>query len=235
MPTSASENEVTAVAPAEAKKRRRPKRQEVDPKREAEEREDAQLMGAFKQGDARAFEKLLVRHKKPVFNFCFRMLGDRAAAEDAMQEVFLKVVKSAKAWERQAKFTTWLYTIARNHCIDALRKASYRKTASLDQTLNEGEDSGGTLGDRVADEEGISPDRGAESSRLRAKLAEAIASLSEEQREVFVMREYAGMPFKDIASVVGVPENTVKSRMRYALDHLRTHLQKHGVPGTETT
>ena len=151
-----------------------------------------------------------------------------------MQEVFLKVVRSAKSWEKQAKFTTWLYTIARNHCIDALRKASYRKTASLDQTLNESEDEGGsTLGDRVSDEQSIAPDRGAESLRLREKLAEAVASLSDEQREVFVMREYSGMPFKDIAAVVNVPENTVKSRMRYALEHLREHLAKAGIkPGT---
>jgi RNA polymerase sigma-70 factor, ECF subfamily len=197
--------------------------------REKLEAEDAQLMTLFKKGDTKAFEKLLARHKKAVFNFCLRMVGDKSAAEDALQEVFLKVVKSAKSWERQAKFTTWLYTIARNHCIDALRKASYRKTASLDQSLNGSEDDGATLGDRVRDEEGISPDRGAESGRLRPKLEKALASLPEEQREVFVMREYAGMPFKDIASVVGVPENTVKSRMRYALEHLRTHLKKQGI------
>jgi RNA polymerase sigma-70 factor (ECF subfamily) len=220
--------EQAAVEETPMKKRRAPK-PAPDPAREENEKEDARLMGLFKKGEAKAFEQLLARHKKPVFNFCLRMLADRSAAEDALQEVFLKVVKSAKSWERQAKFTTWLYTIARNHCIDALRKASYRKTASLDQTLNGSEDDGATLGDRVRDEEGISPDRGAESERLRPKLEKALASLPEEQREVFVMREYAGMPFKDIASVVGGPENTVKSRMRYALEHLRTHLKKQGI------
>lgn len=192
------------------------------------EREDAEWMEAYKRGDARAFERLVGRHKKPVYNFCFRMLGERAAAEDALQEVFLRVVRSAKDWEKNAKFTTWLYTIARNHCIDALRKAGYRKTASLDQTLGESEE-GSTLADRMSDDESVTPDRGAESLRLRGKLAAAIASLSDEQREVFVMREYAGMPFKDIATVVGVPENTVKSRMRYALEHLRAQLARSGV------
>lgn len=198
------------------------------------EREDQRLMNAYKKGDAKAFERLLARHKKAIYNFCLRMLGDRSAAEDALQEVFLRVVRSAKDWESQAKFTTWLYTIARNHCIDAIRKAGYRKTASLDQTLDPNEEAGGTLGDRVSDEESVTPDRGAESSRLREKLASAIASLSEDQREVFVMREYAGMPFKDIASVVGVPENTVKSRMRYALEHLRSHLARQGVRADNT-
>lgn len=191
-------------------------------------------MQAYKKGDARAFERLLTKHRKPVYNFCLRMLGDKAAAEDALQEVFLRLVRSAKEWESNAKFTTWLYTIARNHCIDALRKASYRKTASLDQPLGEEEERGSTLGDRVSDDESVTPDRGAESARLREKLANAITSLSEEQREVFVMREYSGMPFKDIADVVGVPENTVKSRMRYALEHLRARLAELGVRADNT-
>ena len=95
--------------------------------------------------------------------------------------------------------------------------------------MTDSEDGGATVGDRVSDEQALGPDRGAESLRLRQVLAEAIAALSAEQREVFVMREYAGMPFKEIAQVVGVPENTVKSRMRYALEHLRSELTKRGV------
>jgi RNA polymerase sigma-70 factor (ECF subfamily) len=196
--------------------------------RERADREDVALMLRFKGGEARAFEQLLARHRRGVFNFCLKMLGDRAAAEDAMQEVFLRVVRSAKDWERQAKVTTWLYTIARNHCIDAIRKAGYRKTASLDHALND-QEGDAPLGERVADEEGIAPDRGAESARMRLILARAIGALPAEQREVFVMREHAGMPFKDIAAVVGVPENTVKSRMRYALEHLRQSLARAGV------
>lgn len=193
------------------------------------DKHDAELMNRFKAGDARSFELLLARHRKSVYHFCLRMVGERTAAEDAMQEVFLRVVKSAKGWEHQAKFSTWLFTIARNHCIDAIRKASYRKTASLDQSLKESEDQGTTLGDRVADDEAMAPDRGAESLRLRSTLATAIASLSEEQREVFVMRQYSGVPFKEIADIVGVSENTVKSRMRYALEHMRGSLKKAGI------
>lgn len=217
------------------KARRRPARRPAvdDPARAERDAKDVADMLAFKKGDARAFERLVQRHQKSVFNFCLRMLGHREAAQDATQEVFLKVVRNAKNWERNAKLTTWIFTIARNHCIDALRKASYRKTASLDQPLKSSEESGAALVDRVADESAPTPDRGAESLRMRTLLAEAIRSLSEEQREVFVMREYAGMPFKEIASVVGVPENTVKSRMRYALEHLRAHLAQKGVkPGT---
>jgi RNA polymerase sigma-70 factor (ECF subfamily) len=218
-------------APERPVARRQPPTEE---ERARADREDSELMARYKKGDARAFEALLARHRTGVFNFCLRMLGERTSAEDAMQEVFLRLVRGAKDWERQAKFTTWLYTIARNHCIDALRKASYRKTASLDQPLKgeEGQD-GASLGERVADEESIAPDRGAESGRLRVVLARAVASLPAEQREVFVMREHAGMPFKEIADVVGVPENTVKSRMRYALEHLRTFLAKAGIEREE--
>lgn len=201
---------------------------EHGPDRDAE---DVELMRRFKRGDAKAFEALLQKHKKPVYNFCLRMIGDRTGAEDAMQEVFLRVLRSAQDWEKQAKFTTWLYTIARNHCVDLLRRASYRQTTSLDQTFGN-EEGGSTLQDRVADEAALAPDRGAESVRLRSLLASALAALPAEQREVFVMREHAGMPFKDIALVVGVPENTVKSRMRYALEHLRKSLEKAGVGGS---
>ncbi|MEQ8980911.1 MAG: RNA polymerase sigma factor [Deltaproteobacteria bacterium] len=226
------EGAAKAAAPADpsgSAPARRKRRRPVDPEKEARDKDDARLMTAFKKGDARAFEKLLERHRRPVYNFCLKMVGNPAAAEDAMQEVFLRVCRSAKDWERQAKFTTWLYTIARNHCIDAIRKASYRKTASLDQPLKEGEEGGSTLGDRMADEDSVTTDRGAESIRLRKRLTDAIASLSDEQREVFVMREQAGMAFKEIADAVGVPENTVKSRMRYALEHLRKHLKTQGV------
>lgn len=197
--------------------------------RERADREDTELMNRFKAGDARAFEALLARHRRGVFNFCLKMLGNRTAAEDALQEVFLRVVKSAKDWQRQAKLTTWIYTIARNHCVDAIRRAGYRKTASLDHAFNDQQEDATPLGDRVADQEGIPPDRGAESARTRRILAVALADLPAEQREVFVMREHAGMPFKEIAAVVGVPENTAKSRMRYALEHLRARLIEAGV------
>ena len=197
--------------------------------RDQQDQQDAVWMEEFQKGQARSFEKLLRRHRNGVYSFCLKMLGNQTAAEDALQEVFLRVVKSAPKWKKQAKVRTWIYTIARNHCIDALRKATHRKTASLDQTLEKGETEGATLSDRIADQKEALPDRGTANVRLRALLLEAIGSLSEEQREVFVMREYSGMPFKEIAGIVGVSENTVKSRMRYALEHMRNHLAQAGV------
>jgi RNA polymerase sigma-70 factor (ECF subfamily) len=195
------------------------------------ETSDERLMLAFQAGDARAFEALVRKHRTPVFNFILRFVGHRARAEDVLQETWLKVVRSAGEYTPKAKFTTWLYTIARNLCVDSARKESYRQASSLEAPAPaaDGEE-GRPLGEALPDA-GASPERGAYNARLRPLLERALASLPEEQREVFILREYSGIPFKDIAEVTGVSENTVKSRMRYALDGLRRRLADMGVDG----
>lgn len=186
---------------------------------------DEVLMMRYQQGEVRAFEILLERHRKPVFNFLLRYVRTRATAEDLLQEVFLRVIKGAEKYQRQAKFTTWLYTIARNLCVDHSRRQKHRKAQSLDAPLTSDSDSG-SLMDVIGDQQ-IGSDRRAVSSQLGDKLKTAIDGLSDEQREVFLMREFLDMPFKEIAEVVGVPENTVKSRMRYALEKLRMELEEY--------
>ncbi len=178
----------------------------------------------FQAGDAGAFEVLLRRHRPPVFAFLHRLVGDRARAEDLLQETWLKVVAAAPRWEERARVRTWLYSIARNIAVDEARRAAHRRTHSLDDPSGEGPGPG----DAVASD-CPGPDRGAESALLRPKLEAALASLPEEQREVFVLREYAGVPFHEIGRITGVPENTVKSRMRYALEGLRRKLEELGV------
>ena len=191
----------------------------------AQERTDEELLAAYQQGDVGAFELLLRRHRAPLFTFLLRMLGDREKAEDLAQETFLRLVKGAQAWEHRARFQTWLFTIARNLCVDQSRRDRHRKADSLDQ---QGPDDGPAMVDSVPSRE-IDPSRGAESARLRPVLAKALASLPDEQREVFLLREQAGLPFKEIAELTGVNENTVKSRMRYALEALRKSLAAAGV------
>ncbi len=186
---------------------------------------DEALMLRYQQGEVRAFEILLTRHRRPVFNFILRFVGSREIAEDLLQDTFLRVIKGADKYERKAKFTTWLYTIARNLCVDQSRRQKHRKAQSLDAPLSKGSEGGGTLLDVVPGNE-MGSDRKAASRELHQRLHNAIATLSEEQREVFLMREFLDMPFKQIADVVGVPENTVKSRMRYALEKLRLELHE---------
>lgn len=190
-----------------------------------EDRTDEELLAAYQQGDPGAFELLLRRHRAPLFTFLLRMLGDRQRAEDLAQETFLRIVKGAPAWEQRARFQTWLYTIARNLCVDQGRRDRFRRADSLDQT---GPDDEPARVDSVPGRE-IDPARGAESARLRPLLQKALLSLPAEQREVFILREQAGVPFKEIAVLVSANENTVKSRMRYALEGLRKALLASGV------
>jgi RNA polymerase sigma-70 factor (ECF subfamily) len=188
---------------------------------------DEALMLRYQKGEVRAFEVLLERHRKPVFNFLYRHLGDSTLAEDLLQEVFLRVIRGAKGFAQQAKFTTWLYTIARNLCVDNSRRAKFRRTYSLDAPLDSSEGDGGTtMLDRVGDC-GELPERRAVNQELQGKMTAAIAALSDDQREVFLMREYLDLPFREIAEIVGCPENTVKSRMRYALEKLRLALEEY--------
>jgi RNA polymerase sigma-70 factor (ECF subfamily) len=179
------------------------------------------LMLRFRDGDVRAFEILLQRHRHSIFEFILRSVGpwNTTQAEDLTQETFLRVVKQASAYEQRAKFTTWLFTLARNLCIDASRRRKHRKAQSLDSTDEEGT----SLLDRTASA-GPAVDRQVIGHQLQARLEEAIAALPEDQREVFLMRESADLSFKEIADVIGVSENTVKSRMRYALEKLRASL-----------
>jgi RNA polymerase sigma-70 factor (ECF subfamily) len=186
---------------------------------------DESLMARYQRGDLRAFEVLLARHRKPIYNFIYRYVGDRAQAEDLLQETFLRVIKGVDSYQREAKFTTWLYTIARNQCVDLSRRMKLRRAASLDAPTQAGDESSGTLLDVLPDTNGIATDRAAESGALQRRLRVAIDSLSDEQREVFLMREMLDMQFKEIAEVTGVSENTVKSRMRYALEKLRAQLE----------
>jgi len=188
-------------------------------------------MLAFKSGEVRAFEALVRRHRTPVFNFILRFTGHRARAEDLLQETWLKVLRSAEGYEPKARFTTWVYTIARNLCVDSARKESYRQADSLDAPVGgAGETEGRMLGEVLPDG-GPSPERGAHNIRLRPLLQRALLALPDEQREVFILREYSGVAFKEIAEVTGTSENTVKSRMRYALEGLRRRLAELGVEG----
>src|SRR5690606_16388831 len=172
-----------------------------------------------------AFAELVRRYHGPIFNFSIRQLGHATLAEDVTQEVFLRLVQKAAEFKHEARFSTWLYTIARNLCIDQLRKLRYRRHTSLEQ------------GDGAAGNAGLeqklphpSPVMDAERSAYGAEVVRAITSavnaLPDEQREVFLLREIAQLPFKEIARVTDTGENTVKSRMRYALERLQQALSE---------
>lgn len=189
-----------------------------------EDRSDEALMVLYAEGDVKAFEILLKRYERPLFNFILRSVGRADLAEELLQDVFVRVIKGASNYQQTAKFSTWLYTIARNICIDRSRKKS-GKELSLDQSVGDSDDSR-TFVDMVSD---TSNQGSTDHDRtvFRSKLEEALARLPDEQREVFVMREVSDLKFREISEILGIPVPTVKSRMRYALEALRGHMSEY--------
>lgn len=181
-------------------------------------------MDEFRLGDADAFEILVTRHSRGLYNFLLRSVHAPARAEELLQEVLLRVIRSKDRYRRSARFTTWVYTIARNLCVDESRRARFRDHESLDAPRRRGgHDGSQTMMSTIASDE-LPLDLVAESPRLRERINTAVLRLPADQREVFLMRLMAGMSFREIGETVGAPENTVKSRMRYALDKLRDEL-----------
>jgi len=186
---------------------------------------DEALMLRYQQGDRTAFGLLVRRHQTPLYNFALRQIRVQSVAEDVVQETFVRVVQKAVEFKHEARFTTWVYTITRNLCIDHMRKRALRKHPSLDEAKGEDGD-GPTLGEQTADPR-ASVEREATGTELKERITIAVDKLPDDQREVFLMREVANLPFKEIAEITGVPENTVKSRMRYALERLQATLAEY--------
>jgi len=187
---------------------------------------DEMLMIRYQRGDRQAFAELVRRHGRRVYNFVLRQLRDGTLAEDVTQETFLRVVQSAAQFKNEARFSTWLYSIVRNLCVDQEQRRQHRRHASLDDTKPEADrQPSRPLSELVADgHPRASVERSVVSSQVGASIVRALDDLPDEQREVFLMREIANLPFDDIASITDCPTNTVKSRMRYALDRLRDAL-----------
>jgi RNA polymerase sigma-70 factor (ECF subfamily) len=184
---------------------------------------DEELLRRFTQGDDAAFEVLVRRFERPLYNFILRSTRDPEQAAELLQEVFLRVVQRSGDFQGQSKVGTWLYTIARNLCIDTSRKMAFRRHRSLDAPTGGEDGDAPALLDRIPNP-GAGSDRNVIAQDLAVRIQAAVEALPDEQREVFLMREVQSMPFKDIAEVLGVPENTVKSRMRYALERLQRAL-----------
>ncbi len=182
---------------------------------------DEVLLSAYRGGDFAAFEVLLERYRGPLFNVVLRSVRDRGRAEEIYQEVWMKVIERCGDFRGDAKFSTWLYTIARNLCIDHQRKMRFRRHAPLDQPQGGSEQ---TIAEK-APNPAPSTEALAAGSLLKERIASAVEALPDEQREVFVLRQLQGLSFNEIAEVVGVPANTVKSRMRYALERLQRTLR----------
>ena len=172
-------------------------------------------MLAYRDGDAAAFETLYARHKGALFRFVLRSVRERVRAEELYQEVWMRVIEARKRYQPQARFATWLYTIAHHRLIDHWRRHELR-TLSLDD-----ED---TLAAEPTANPGLEPERLAQARQGLARLAQAIAGLPAAQREAFLLREEAGLSVSEIAAATGANEEAAKSRLRYAYSRLRAAL-----------
>jgi RNA polymerase sigma-70 factor (ECF subfamily) len=187
-----------------------------------DERNDEQLMLAFQKGDTQAFEILLTRHEKGVYRFALRMLGDSMQAEEVAQESFLRVIQSAARYKPKAGFRNYLYRIARNLCIDLLRRRPREPRPLAGDVGPEGTPEGIPDGNP-------GPENHVGARQLRSAIRRALEALPEDQREAFLLKEVKDMKLQDVATVTGANLNTVKSRLRYALIRLREHLSEEGI------
>ena len=188
---------------------------------------DEELMVRVKEeGDERAFEVLIQRHRKPILNFVYRFMGNREAAEDLSQDVFLRLWASASTYLPVAKFTTFLYTIAKNLCLNTLAKS--RNAPSM-QSLDDTDSNTATERGNVSVKDGIadpagSPDREVVSREIVDRIEEAVGKLSPEHRLVFILTEYHGHSYQEVANIAQCPVGTVASRKNTAVRQLRRRL-----------
>jgi RNA polymerase sigma-70 factor (ECF subfamily) len=178
---------------------------------------DENLMMRFGRGEAAAFEALYARHEARVFRYLLRQLRDQASADDVMQEVWFSVARNAQRYQPDAKFTTWLFTLAHNRMIDVIRKR--RPQESLDD-VDDPQD-GSALKDRLPADGRDEPDRRAQSSQEADALLEAVAKLPPDQRSAFLLQAEGDLSLEDIAAATGANFETVKSRLRYARAKLK--------------
>lgn len=177
------------------------------------ETSDIDLMLALKGGDRNALAVLVDRYEKPLVNFLVRMIGDREEAEDLFQETFLKVLRNAKRYEPKAAFSTWLYTIARNGCLDRLKKIKGLPTVPLE---GKKEDAEGSLREALP-ASGAGPAERAASREMAKVVRGALREMPPKKREVLILRIYQGLPYEEIARIVNAPLGTVKYRIHDAL------------------
>ncbi len=180
---------------------------------------DGELIKAFKEGDAGALDGLIRRYKDRLYAYLLRLSRDRNAADDLLQEVFIKVVKKLDSYGEREKFSAWLFTVAHHAAMDHFRSGGRRREESLDAA---GEDEF-PLSDALASGE-PGPDKILEDAESAAVLQAAFDRLSAEQRELFIMRHYSGLSFKEIAEILGVPIGTVLARMSRAMAKMRSEL-----------
>lgn len=181
---------------------------------------DRQLLLRYRKGEAAAFDQLYARHRLGLYRFLLGLCGDSQLAEEVFQETWLSLIRTASDWRDQVQFHTWLYQVARNRLIDHWRKSGRHagQLEAYDEAAH------------ARPDPSPGPDQHLTLCRDQQRLAAALADLPADQREVFLLRAQGDLELHEIAELTATPQETVKSRLRYALQKLRRLLAE---PATE--
>ncbi|HQR22862.1 MAG TPA: RNA polymerase sigma factor [Burkholderiaceae bacterium] len=180
---------------------------------------DEELLAAYAAGDARAFGELYERHERPVYRYFLRQGAAPALADDLLQETWMAVIRNAARFEPRAKFSTWLYTVARSKIVDHWR--SRDDAVSLDEAANDPDDAPLDVPGSEADR----PDVQTVSRAQARAFVDAVEALPPAQREAFLLQAESGLSLEEIATVTQSGHETVKSRLRYAMAKLRSAME----------
>ena len=183
---------------------------------------DAALMLRVKRGDRAAFAELVGKYKQPLFNFVFRTLRDENEAEDVAQNTFLQVWKSRARYERTAKFSTWLFTIARNLCLNEIRRRSRHPAESLEEAHAEHEDQ---PRQQYEDKKVFLPTENVLHGELARKIEEALAELPENQRTAILLCRQDELSYEEIAGVLDCSLSATKSLIHRGRETLKGKLK----------
>ena len=184
---------------------------------------EQELIARAKAGDDEAFAQLMRDNEKRIYNLTLRMTGNPEDAMDLAQEAFLNAWRGLKFFKGDSAFSTWVYRLASNACIDHLRRQKRRQDISASMPVNDEDDSTPDIPD-----ERFQPEQELERQELRRAVADGLEQLSDEHRQVLVMREINGLSYQEIADVLDLEAGTVKSRIARARNSLRKILVESG-------
>ncbi len=182
--------------------------------------EEAAAIRDAARGDAPSFEKLVLEHQKRVYSLALKLTGSPEDAMDASQEAFLRAYQNLRSFRGESRFSVWLYRLTYNACMDILKKSRRDKLVPMPT-----DEEGAQL--EIPDD-APQPDEVIERREELSLVRKAVLALSEDKRQIILMREYQGMSYADIAKTLGVEEGTVKSRLARARAALAENLKKSG-------
>jgi RNA polymerase sigma factor (sigma-70 family) len=185
------------------------------------------LIARAREGDKSAQGKLVQLWYKRIYNFSYKFFFDHDLAMEVAQKTFISMHRNIDGLQETSRFKSWLYTIAVNYCREELRKRKATRSVSLhDLRPGESEES---YRWEASSSRRENPDKQLRHSELSDLLQQCLMELSDEQREVVIMKEYEGLKFREIAEALNISENTVKSRMYYGLDGLKKILESRNI------